>query len=118
MKYFKHIINDEIWCFYLTDKDNMDSLFDNSNVNPAAFTEPLKKEVYFDEAELSLIVVRHELTHVAFHYLFLQDSGVGFNELEEIFCEFIAHRLDWLNKLINEVHGKLLDLKKEKDNGN
>lgn len=115
MKYFKYDINNDIWNIYLTDRENIASLYDNENVHAAAFVEPRKKEIYFDEAEMNLAVIRHELTHVALHYLFLSDANIAYDDLEEIFCEFIAHRLDWLNKLINEVHGKLLDLKKEEN---
>lgn len=116
MKYFKHTINDEIWNIYLTDKENIASLYDNESVHAAAFVEPRKKEIYFDQAEINLAIIRHELTHVAFHYLFLADTSIEYNDLEEIFCEFIAHRLDWLTKLINDVSSKLEDLKKDAKN--
>ncbi len=113
MKYFKHTINDSEWNVYLCDKENMASLYDHQTDTAAAFVEPRKREIYFDESELNLEIVRHEMTHVALHYLFLADSDVKYNDLEEIFCEFIAHRLDWLNKLIDDVYSKLLVLKKE-----
>lgn len=116
MKYFKHDVNNDVWVFYLCDKENIESLYDHRTDVAAAFTEPRKKEVYFDEAELNLEIVRHELTHVALHYLFLNDTSIGYNDLEEIFCEFIAHRLDWLNKLIDDVYTKLIELKKETSN--
>lgn len=115
MKFTKHTINDEIWCIYLCDKENIASLYDDESTHAAAFVEPRKREIYFDEAEINLEIIRHELTHVAIHYLHLADANIGFNDLEEIFCEFIAHRLDWLNKLINDVNIKIQDLKKEEN---
>ena len=112
MKFFKQIINDDVWNIYLADEVDIESLFDNENKAAAAFTESGKKEMYFDKADLTKDIVRHELTHVAFYYMYLTDANMTFDDVEEVMASFMEHRLDWFVQKSDEIYLKLEELKK------
>lgn len=113
MKYFKYPVNEDQWVVYLVDEENMASIFkDEDNEGDAhAFVDPDKKEMYFEEGALNLAIVRHEMTHVIFHYFFISDTHMDQGNVEEVVAAFLEHRLDWFKNKCDDLYSKLMELK-------
>lgn len=101
------------WNAYLIDKEEMgDFVEDKGDEETAAEVQWDKKEVYFNDKDLSIEIVRHEVVHIATGYHYLENVDPSFYQAEEFFCDLFAYDGEAMLKLSKELNKKLEELKR------
>ena len=73
----------------------------------AAHTSEAYREIVFNEEELNLINVKHELWHAYRYSMCTHAAGLSALQEEEISAELFATRGDAMNRLARKVHKEL-----------
>lgn len=104
------------WNAYLIDKDEMGEFVeDEIGQETAAEVQWDKKEVYFNDVDLDIQTVRHEVVHIATGYHYLENVDPNFHQAEEFFCDLFAYDGESMLKLSKDLYKKLSELKLSKD---
>ena len=107
MDYFKRVIYDDDWTFYLSaEGDNV--IIDEGS---EAETDFEKKEIYFRKSDLKLTTVTHEIYHLYYAYTFTNTAELNNVQMEEVAAELFSYRAENILKLSKDVYSELLKLK-------
>lgn len=109
MHFFKIIINDDEWTFYVVD-DNDDVVTDADNWAEVVFDN---REVYFRRSGITEINVRHELFHIYFGYTYTQNSNLDYNQSEELACSLFGQKGDMIITKSQLIFNKLKEVANE-----
>lgn len=108
MKIVKYTFKGDDWKAYLVPHDEVEEFL---GPNTLAEVQWDKKEIYFDDSELTKEIVKHELIHMSIGYQYVHDSGLNFHQSEELFCNIFAFEGDILLSLSSEIYNSLILLK-------
>ena len=75
----------------------------------AAHTSEEYREIVFNEEELNLINVKHEVWHAYRYSMGTHAAGLTANQEEEISAELFAARGDQMTRLARKIHKDLKD---------
>ncbi len=92
------------WKVYLHTEDDFCRMYGDHD---AAFVLPQEREVHFNEGDLTLRVVKHELTHCYFTLLCVEAAQLSLDQQEEVFCEMMAEHGDKLLRLARHLYKEL-----------
>ena len=116
MKLVRFKYRGDDWNAYLIDKDEMGEFVeDKADEETAAQVEWDKKEMYFNDVDLNIETVRHEIIHVATGYHYLENVDPSWHQAEEFFADLFGYDGEALLKLSRDLYKKLEELKKSKD---
>lgn len=99
-------ILESIWNISILDEEKY--ILDHSDTD-AAHTIPSLNEVVFNEAELNLIVVKHELWHAWRASLCTTSANLTADQEEEISAELFSHHGDKINRMARKLYRILKD---------
>lgn len=116
MKMIRFTWRSDDWNAYLVDKEEFSEFVeDKVDEETAAEVHWYKKEVYFNDEDLDIETVRHEVVHIATGYHHIQNLGLDLDQSEEFFCDLFAYDGEDILKLSKELFKKLEELKASKD---
>jgi hypothetical protein len=97
---------DTEWKVFLHEDEDFCNKFPEEE-HDAAFMMPVAKEVHFNEEELTLVVVKHELVHCFYDALCVEAAQLTLDQQEEVFCELIANHGDKILRLARILYREL-----------
>ena len=106
---FKLNILGHDWKVYLHEDEEFCSKYKDES-GDAAFVMPIAKEIHFNEEELTLVVVKHELVHCFYAALCVEAAQLTLDQQEEVFCELIANHGDRILRLARTLYRELKKL--------
>lgn len=81
------VINGDAWKIVVFESDSFVKRFGD---DIAAFCEPKTKQIIFNEDEIDLVTVRHELVHAYYYYSSTYSANLDAHQVEEVFCELMS----------------------------
>lgn len=110
MDFFKYSFLGDEWNVYLIEDD--DNVITEENA--AALTKFEERELYFRKSHYNLITVKHEIGHVYFSSLYLEDTNsIPIADIEEIVCTLISYKAEQIVSDAIKVKEKLDELKRK-----
>lgn len=94
----------DTWKAYIVSHDKFMSLHGD---DCEAITIIEDKKIVFNDEDLSLHVVVHELVHAYFSYQYIDSSNLSVLQTEEIFAELFGHKGEELLRLAKKLHKEL-----------
>jgi hypothetical protein len=70
----------------------------------AAITEKPERTIFFNQFDVDIKTVRHELFHAYCNELFLNSSEISLDDFEEILAEFFEDFLPEFGRKSNQIH--------------
>lgn len=92
------------WKVYIMDEEQY--ITEHSDAD-AAHTIPALNEIVFNESELNLIVVKHELWHAWRASLCTTSADLTADQEEEISAELFSHHGDKINRMARTLYKEL-----------
>lgn len=92
------------WTIYLVEEEKYIKKWSDAD---AAHTIPSMSEIYFNDEELSRIVVVHELCHAFFAEMCTGSAGLDADQTEEVFCDMIGKHGDKILRLARKLYKEL-----------
>jgi hypothetical protein len=100
-----HILGQK-WRAYIEDDDTYSRRWGESD---GAHTIPADKEMYFNEAELSRVVVTHELVHAYYSETCVSSANLTVDQIEEVMAEMFGVHGNKLLTLSRKLYKELRD---------
>jgi hypothetical protein len=92
------------WKVYLHSEDSFSRKFNDSD---AAFVTTANKEMHFNEGELTLTVVKHEIFHSYHDAMSVHSANLTVEQEEEVCCELFAAHGDHMTRLARKLYKEL-----------
>ena len=83
----KFKVKDDKWTALVFETEEFDRRFEPGD---AAYCDAANKQLIFDETELDLATVTHEMCHLYISYQYHSSAGLSVDQFEEIICELWA----------------------------
>lgn len=105
---FKVTISGDQWNIYVLHECEFDEQFGKSTLATTVYNHAQNQRMFFfKEGAICKSTVVHEVTHAFFSYQYLDSVRLKPSQLEEIFCDFMANRMEQVRKVSNTIYAKL-----------
>lgn len=105
-------ISGDKWKVYLVSDHEFDHEWGKETLATTVYNHNQNcRMLFFKPSGFNKGTVIHEVTHAFFSYQYLDSARLKPVQLEEIFCDFMANRMDQVRKVSNTIYKKLRNVK-------
>jgi hypothetical protein len=101
---FEILIFGNKWKVFLAEEEKYIKIWGDTD---AAHTLPSKKEIHFNDGELTQGIVRHELFHAFVSESSVDNSGLDGDQMEELAATLFEKHGDRITRLARKVYKEL-----------